>query len=119
MSTARIAAKTNHWYEDGDGRLTRLTREDETVTDKFDFSDRLRAEGDDTISAAEWLDVSGPTLASTTVAAGDGGANRAVTVSVTKSGTAVLKVTTVGGLVLEQPIHWRPSDESIASRDYR
>jgi len=118
MTTARFGSKARPFYIDSDGWMTRYKREDDIDTDTFDFTDELHASGE-TISSVQWIDVSGPTLGTATAATGDGGANLAVTSTVTKTGEAVLEVTTSGSRVLEFPIRWESSDQALRTADYR
>jgi hypothetical protein len=116
---ARIPAneRSLNWFWDGIW-LCRYKAEDDLDTDTFDFSDWCEEIGS-TISAVAWDETSGPTLGVATAATGDGGANMAVTSTVTKTGEAKLKVTAASGAIKYLCVRWLPTDDSIASVDYR
>lgn len=109
MSTLRINPERNPWYKDIDGCLTRTKDEDETINEIIDFTSYL--ESGETISAATWDDVSGPTITGTTVS------SPTVTFTVTDSGTATLVTTTSLSRTLRRDLRW--VDPNVAdSSDY-
>lgn len=119
MSTLRMPRqeRETNWYRDVDGYWARYKRQDDEDSDSLDLTDYLLDSGE-TVSAASFIDVSGPTLGTPSIGAGDGGSNLKATFTVTDTGDATLKVTTSGSRVLEIPLRWYSSDVAMRSADY-